>query len=267
MYRDLASATEDELVNSIRDAVSSKTRIVALTWVHSSTGLKIPIAAIGSVIHDINRHRDDRDRIRLCVDGVHALGIEAFTIPQLQCDFWAAGTHKWLFGPRGTGVLWGRSDAWNIVRPAIPTWEPAAFQAWIGWKPKSAVGGGQVMTPGGYHSFDHRWALGSAFALHEQLGKARVQNRIHALNRQLKEGLRHIKGVQLYTPIDERLSSGIVCFDVGNLSAQTVVDRLFDMGIVASRTPYKASCARLCPSLLTLERDVERTINAIRALG
>jgi hypothetical protein len=37
-----------------------------------------------------------------------------------------------------------------------------------------------------------------------------------------------------------QLSSGIVCFDVGNLSAQTVV---------------------------TLERDVERTIHAVRALG
>jgi isopenicillin-N epimerase len=94
-----------------------------------------------------------------------------------------------------------------------------------------AIGGGQM---------NHRWALGSAFELHERLGKARVQNRIHDLNRQLKEGLRKIKGVQLYTPMSEALSSGIVCLTSRALPAQTVDDKLFDRGIVASRTPYKA---------------------------
>ncbi len=210
MYEDSATASESELVDSIRRAVSSKTRVVAVTWVHSSTGTKIPVKAIGAAIQEINRQRDERDRIYLCVDGVHALGIEDFVIPDLQCDFWVAGAHKWLFGPRGTGVLWGSADSWKMVRPTIPTWEPAVFQAWIGWKPKTTVGGGQLMTPGGYHSFEHRWALGSAFELHEQLGKARVDSRIHTLNRQLKEGLKRINGVRVYTPMSETLSSGIV---------------------------------------------------------
>lgn len=93
-----------------------------------------------------------------------------------------------------------------------------------------------------------------------------MQNRIHNLNRQLKEGLRKIKGVQLYTPMSEALSSGIVCFDVGRVPPQTVVDKLFDRGVVASRTPYKASYARLCPSLLTLEGDVEATLKAVATL-
>jgi isopenicillin-N epimerase len=267
MYRDLATATADELVDAIRLGISDKTRIVAMTWVHSGTGLKVPVRRIGEAIQQLNAARDEEHRVYLCVDGVHALGIENFTLPELNCDFWAAGTHKWLFGPRGTGVLWGRANAWKMTRPTVATWEPAEFQAGIGWKAKSAIGGGQLMTPGGYHSFDHRWALGSAFDLHEKLGKARVQERIHHLNTQLKEGLRKIKGVRLYTPISEALSSGIVCFDVGSLPPQTVVDRLFEKNIVASRTPYKSSYARLCPSLLTLESDVEATLNAVATLA
>jgi selenocysteine lyase/cysteine desulfurase len=67
--------------------------------------------------------------------------------------------------------------------------------------------------------------------------------------------------------MNEALSSGIVCFDVGNLPPQTVVDRLFEQRIVASRTPYKSSYARLCPSLLTLESDVEETLRAVAALA
>ena len=267
MYRDLATVTADELVDSIRLGISDKTRIVALTWVHSGTGLKVPVQRIGEAIQQLNATRDAEHRIYLCVDGVHALGIENFTLPELNCDFWAGGTHKWLFGPRGTGVLWGRANAWTMTRPTIATWEPAEFQAGIGWKTKSAIGGGQLMTPGGYHSFDHRWALGSAFELHASLGKARVQARIHQLNSQLKDGLRRIKGVRLHTPMSEVLSSGIVCFDVGNLPPQAVVDRLFEKRIVASRTPYKSSYARLCPSLLTLEDDVEATLRAVASLG
>jgi selenocysteine lyase/cysteine desulfurase len=266
MYQDPSTATEGEMIDSIRHAISAKTRVVAVTWVHSSTGVKIPVRGLGAAIEEINRQRGERDRIYFCVDGVHALGIENFTLPELLCDFWVAGTHKWLFGPRGTGVLWGRPNSWKLTRPTIATWEPAEFQAGIGWKPKSTVGGGQLMTPGGYHSFDHRWALGSAFELHQQLGKARVQSRIHALNRQLKEGLQKIRNVRLYTPLSETLSSGIVCFNVGDLPAQAVVDRLFEKQIVASATPYKASYPRLCPSLLTLEGDVDRTLEAVHSL-
>ena len=40
-----------------------------------------------------------------------------------------------------------------------------------------------TMTPGGYHSFEHRWAVDQAFDLHMTLGKANVQSRIHAPNR------------------------------------------------------------------------------------
>jgi selenocysteine lyase/cysteine desulfurase len=52
------------------------------------------------------------DRVFLCVDGVHGFGVEAATPAALGCDSLVAGCHKWLFGPRGTGLIWGRSDAW-----------------------------------------------------------------------------------------------------------------------------------------------------------
>src|SRR5262249_39382637 len=156
-----------------------------------------PLRAIGKTIADANRSRSADRRIYLCVDGVHALGVEDFAMPDLGCDFFAAGTHKWLFGPRGTGFLWGRADAWPMTSPTIPTWEPDVFYALVGWRPRAAVGGGQLMTPGGYHAFDHTWAVNSAFDMHASLGKARVAERIHSLNRYLKEGLRAMKHVRL----------------------------------------------------------------------
>ncbi len=267
MFRDPAAATESGIVNSIRHAITPKTRVIAVTWVHSSTGVKIPVRKIGDVIEEANSKRSDADRIYYCVDGVHALGIEDFTIPDLNCDFWIAGTHKWLFGPRGTGVMWGRPECWKITRPTIHTWDLASLHAWIGWIPETPVGGGRMMTRGGYHSFEHQWALADAFKLHEQLGKRRVQDRIHTLNRQLKEGLRKISNVRLFTPMSEQLSAGITCFMIGSLPAQAVVDKLFERKIVASVTPYKASYARLTPGLMNSEAEVDKALEAVRAIA
>ena len=267
MFPDPAAASESEIVDSIARAITAKTRVVAVTWVHSATGVKIPVRKIGDVVQEANRKRTEGERIYYCVDGVHALGIEDFTIADLNCDFWIAGTHKWLFGPRGTGVMWGKPESWKITRPTIHTWDPDSLHAWIGWTPQIPVGGGRMMTRGGYHSFEHQWALSEAFLLHEKLGKRRVQDRIHLLNRQLKEGLGKIKGVRLMTPMSEQLSAGITCFTVGSLPAQAVVDRLFERKIVGSVTPYKASFARLTPGLMNSEAEVDKALEAVRAIA
>ena len=254
------------MVVAVRGALAPATRVVAITWVHSATGVKTPVRAIADVVAEENARRAPERRIYLCVDGVHALGVEDISLPDLRCDFFVAGTHKWLFGPRGTGVLWGRADAWDFTRPTIPTWEPDVFYARLGWREGREVGGGRLMTPGGFHAFEHRWALGSAFDLHASLGKSRIASRVHRLNRQLKEGLRAMPRVRLYTPLDESLSSGITCFDVDGLTPDTVVARLAEQGVRASRTPYRRSHARLCPGLLTPGDDVERALEAVRAL-
>ena len=267
LFEDSAMASEADMIDRVRRAITPKTRVVGMTWVQSSTGVKSPIAKIGAMIQELNHARGGKDRIYFCVDGVHALGIEDFTIPDLNCDFWVAGTHKWLFGPRGTAVMWGKSDAWALTRPTIHTWYPESLHAWIGWIPETKVGGGWMMTRGGYHSFEHQWALDTAFELHEKLGKKRVQDRIHALNTRLKQGLKRIANVRLITPMSESLSSGITCFMVGSLPAQTVVDRLFERKIVGSVTPYKASFARLTPGLMNSEAEVDQALDAVRAIA
>src|SRR6185436_20026490 len=138
-------------------------RVIALTWVHSITGVKLPLRAIADAVAQVNRGRDEKARIILCVDGVHGLGVEDVDLPALGCDFFAAGTHKWIFGPRGTGVIWGKPESQHLVDPTIPPFTPA------GAKQLETTGDapwGYSMTPGGFHSFEHRWALAEAFRFH-----------------------------------------------------------------------------------------------------
>lgn len=254
LYKDSAGASVDEIVGNLSRAITPKTRVVAVTWVHSSTGVKLPIRAMADVIASANKGRDEQDRALFCVDGVHGLGIEDAALPDLGCDFFVAGTHKWMLGPRGTGILWGQAEAWPHVAPTIPPFGPHD-------RP------GPLHTPGGFHSFEHRWALDEAFKFHLAIGKRRVSERIHALNRQIKEGLATMPHVSLATPMTDELSAGIVCFDVRGMEPGKAVERLAQRSIVASRSPYARSYARLAGSLLVNEEQVDDALRAVRELA
>ena len=243
LYRDAARASEDEIVSSLVGAVGPRTRVVALTWVHSSTGVKLPLARI--------RRALGRRNVLICVDGVHGLGVESASVGSLGCDFFVAGCHKWLFGPRGTGLVWGRR--WDSVRATIPSFSGAGTP-------------GAEMTPGGFHSFEHRWALAEAFRLHLRIGKRRVEQRIHALNRRLKAGLASMSHVTLVTPRSDALSAGLVCFAVDGLSPDAVVAAIRRRRVIATVTPYNPPYARLAPGLLNTPADVDRALRAVRAL-
>jgi len=266
LYERPSQATVDGMAHAIEQAIAPATRVVAITWVHSGTGVKTPVRAIADVVARANAARAPESRILLCVDGVHGFGVEDVTMADLGCDFFVAGTHKWMFGPRGTGVIWGRQALWPQMRPMIPPFSMASYTAWLQGKEAPEVSGDE-MSPGGFHSFEHRWALGEAFEFHLALGKARIAARIHELNRQCKTGLFAMKHVTLHTPIDDAVSAGIITFEVAGLKPDGVVERLHDKRIVASKTPYATSYARLAPGLLNSSEDVETVLREIRALG
>jgi isopenicillin-N epimerase len=266
LYRTLSTVSREELVESLLKGITPVTRIVAVTWVHSSTGLKLPIHDMALAIQAVNRSRDEQDGVIFCVDGVHALGVEDFRLSELRCDFLIAGTHKWMFGPRGTGLVWGHPKAWPIAQATIPTFNTRAYDLWMENRSARNLPPAIHMTPGGFHSFEHRWALDEAFTFHKAIGKSNVTQRIYELNQQLKRGLAAMPHVTLRTPLSQDLSAGIVCFEVAGLTPPQVVEKLRQRKIVGSVTPYATKYARLAPSLLNSQQEIDITLAAIRNL-
>jgi selenocysteine lyase/cysteine desulfurase len=254
LYDDSATASADTIVRRIASAVTPRTRVVALTWVHSSTGVKLPIRRIADALRPLNRGRSEADRILLCIDGVHGFGIENVRLPALGCDFLATGCHKWLFGPRGTGLVWGRPGAWRHVTHTIPSFTATGTL-------------GSAMTPGGFHSFEHRWALEEAFRFQRRIGRARIAARTHELNTRFKRGAAAMRHVVLRTPRSAALSAGLVCFGVRGVPPQQVVDDLLRRGIVATVTPYAQSYARVAPSILNTPAEIARALRALASLA
>ena len=241
LYEDASTATVDDMTKRVLDAVTPKTKVVALTWVHSSTGVRVPIQEIAAEL---------RDDIILCVDGVHGFAAVDVDLPDLGCDFLATGTHKWLFGPRGTGILWAAD--WGPLREVIPSF--------------SGPVGPNRLTPGGYHAFEHVWATKDAFEFQSSIGRSRVVARTVEQATQLKDGLAGISGLTVITPSDPEVSAGIVCVDVDGMPPANAVQELRTRDVVASATPYQTSYLRLGPSIATSPEQVDQAIAALEEI-
>ena len=77
-----------------------------------------PGSVFGS--HPLQHGRADADRLLFCLDGVHGFGVEDANFEDFGCDYFIAGTHKWLFGPSGTGIICSRTPQLDEVSPTIP---------------------------------------------------------------------------------------------------------------------------------------------------
>jgi selenocysteine lyase/cysteine desulfurase len=229
--------------------------------------VKTPVKAFSVVVAKVNALRSPAEKILLCVDGVHGFGVEDATMAELGCDVFMAGCHKWIFGPRGTGLVWAKKDAWARTRPvACPFDFPYVMARETG---QGEVPGpsGSTRTPGGFRAFEHRWALREAFEYHLALGKPAVEERIAMLATRCKKGLAGMKHVTLHTPLDPALSAAIVTFEVAGLTPDQVVDRLLASRIVATTTPYRPSYARFTPGIVNTEAEIDTALAAVSRLG
>jgi len=268
LFDSIETVSEAQMVARLMAAVTPRTLAFALTWVHSSTGLKLPLAAISAALAQVNATRQESERIILAVDGVHGFGNQDATLASLGCDIFIAGCHKWLFGPRGTGVIAANTLGWQRMRPSVPSYvDSAAWTAWINNAPLLENNDGPLMSPGGFKAFEHLWSIPVAIEFHEKIGKAQVAARTAELAEQLKAGLSLMPHVRLVTPRDPRLSAGIVSFDVQGLSTDAAVATLRRRRIIASAAPYAIPHVRLTPSLMNSPAEVDLALAEVRGLA
>lgn len=251
LFEQPQSISADQVLDTINRNIRPETRVLGMTWVHSGSGVKLPISDIAGLVDEHNRQRDDKDRIIYVVDGVHGFGVEDLSFPAMNCDFFIAGTHKWMFGPRGTGIVCSRSEELKYVSPSVPTFSEATTFS-------------TTMSPGGYHAFEHRWAVDEAFKLHLELGKADVQARIHQLNSYLKQRLLEQPGVELVTPVDPKFSAGFSFFRVKGQDSDAVAAHLMQHRIVCDAVSRDVGpVIRTAPGLLNTEAEVDRFIDVL----
>src|SRR5258708_22920342 len=93
-----------------RLARHSRTRLVALTWVPTNSGLVQDARAVGEVCAELG--------VPYLVDACQSVGQMVVEVQALRCDFLAGTARKFLRGPRGIGFLYVADR--TIERGAFP---------------------------------------------------------------------------------------------------------------------------------------------------
>ncbi len=98
------------IMEAFEKLLTERTKLVSVAQVSNALGTILPLARIIELAHDAGA--------LVLVDGAQGAPHVATDVRALGCDFYAFSGHK-LYGPSGTGVLYGRGD----LLSAIPPWK------------------------------------------------------------------------------------------------------------------------------------------------
>ncbi|MFC1726202.1 aminotransferase class V-fold PLP-dependent enzyme [candidate division KSB1 bacterium] len=184
----------DEVVDSFKKAITPKTRMIFISHTVYKSGLISPIKELSKLAHD--------NGLLILADSAHGIGMLNLNMRDMGVDFWASSPYKWLGAPTGVGVLFAKKESQDKIWPTIAT---------SGWDTNKNAKRFETL---GQRADPLTLALGEAVEFQKVIGKARIDRRIKALAKHLKDGLRSIPGVKIHTSDDTYLSGGLTAFSI-----------------------------------------------------
>lgn len=108
---------EPDLENGLNNAgrveelINNRTRLIFLSHVTCTTGQIFPIDEVAALA--------EPKGIWLAVDGAQAVANIPIDLAKTGADFYAFSGHKWLLGPKRTGIFFIREDLLETLQPSI----------------------------------------------------------------------------------------------------------------------------------------------------
>ncbi len=175
------------IIDRVARAITPRTRVLSFSHVLSSTGLLMPVA-------ELSRLARSRGCIAV-VDGAQALGAMPVNVKALGCHVYATSGHKWLLGPKGTGLLYLSQELGKAV-------EPVALEG----------GRASYSNSSGVSSIPSVVALGSAFAYVSAIGLDRIASHNAVLRNRLYAALRDVPKIQVVSAPPGPLATALLTF-------------------------------------------------------
>ncbi|BDG07920.1 aminotransferase class V-fold PLP-dependent enzyme [Anaeromyxobacter paludicola] len=114
---------DEEGLAAVEAELRAGARLVAVSAVQFQTGLAMPLGPLARLCH--------AHGAELAVDAVQALGATPLDVRALEVDYLAGGSHKWLMGLEGAGVLYVRPERVEALRFGVGGWlsteDPVSF--------------------------------------------------------------------------------------------------------------------------------------------
>jgi cysteine desulfurase/selenocysteine lyase len=252
---------------AFEEAMTDRTRLVAVTHVSNVLGTITPIHKIAEIAHDHG--------VPLLVDAAQSVPHMPVDVQRLGCDFLAFSGHKML-APTGIGCLYIRKELLDGIEPLC-------------------IGGGTIeeVTSEGYRlapsprrfeagtpAIAEAIGLGAAIDYLQSIGMQAIAEHEMRLTEVICKGLSSIKGVRLLGPEDWRLRTGIVSFCIGDLNPHDIALSLDVSRGIMVRSGFhcamplhmevlgaKQGSVRASTYLYNTKEEAERLVSAVEEIA
>ncbi len=240
----------------IISAVNERTRLVGISHVQWGSGFRSNLRPIADAVHAVGG--------LLSVDAIQSAGALPVNVAEDDVDILAAGGHKWLLGPTGSGILYIREELIDGLIP--PVLGANSMDGGL------AAGNEQLILSPTASRFEPgatptATMLGLRASVRHLLniGIDNVWAQLDAVTSYLRDALKDA-GCTVFSPWGDSERSGIVIFDPPQeLAAKETVDetweRLQDSGII---TAVRFGRLRASPHFYTPESDIDRLVAALK---
>ena len=222
-------------------AVTKQTRVISVSHVITSTGLKLPVREIVALGKSRN--------ILTIIDGAQAVGNIEVDVRAIGCDAYAGPGHKWLMAPKGTGFLYISKAAASRIRPV--EWEDGLRY---------------VVGSSGMGSLPLIVGLGAAVEAAQKRGVAVSEARNLRLRNRAYEGLKKIAKVQVVSAPPGPLASALVAFRLPEKVDSSAFRNLMreKHNLVLKQTEKRwFNGMRISPHVFNTETDIDAALKAI----
>jgi len=229
------------IVQRFAAAITRDTRVIIVSHVIASTGLRMPIAEIAALTHE---------RGILCVvDGAQAVGGIDVDVKSLGVHAYATSGHKWLMGPKGTGLLYVSREAGARIQPI--QWEGGKSLV----ENSTAAGNPPLIL-----------ALGAAINAIQRRGMTAVETHNIALRNYAYAALMRIPKIQLVSPPPGSQATAIISIKLpNNIDSEHLCATLRAKHRIIVKMVEKKwfNGIRLSPHVFNTEADIEALLQAL----
>lgn len=235
----IAPKNLDAIVESFEKGMTPKTRVILISHVINITGQITPVKAVCDLALSKG--------IEVIVDGAHSFGHFAFTQQDLGCDYYGTSLHKWLYAPKGTGLLFVKRDKIEKIWPLMAADKKQATDI-------------RKFEEIGTHSAAPKLAIGEAILFHNGIGAKRKEARLRYLSRYWMNRLKDLPNVQFHTSFDDNQSCAIGNVEIVGIDPGALTTYLMDKHkiFVVPIIHDEFKGLRITPNVYTTLKELDR---------
>lgn len=238
----------NEITAAFERGITSRTRLILIMHQVNVTGQITPVKAVC----DMARARG----IETIVDGAHSFAQFHFQQKDLGCDYFGTSLHKWLYAPKGTGMLYVKRDKIEKIWPLMAAETKQANDI-------------RKFEEIGTHSAAPKLAIGEALLFHNGIGGKRKEARLRYLSRYWMNRLRDVPKVRFNTSFDPAQSCAIANVQIEGINPSAIGSYLFDKHRIFT-TPIiheEFQGIRITPNLYTTLGELDRFCNVMERIA